>query len=145
MISAEILKMIGDVLYLPFFKVCRRLFHEGCWPDVWKKHLIVPIYKRGPAFEPGNYRRVHLTTILNWEWNQIRINIWIIQPIKKHARLYSIIIGYGMFIILTDFRYGNQRKGKGTTYDEAINNAIRLCAQSVAKQMVQKLNAKGIK
>ena len=40
---------------------------------------------------------------------------------------------------------GNQRKGKGTTYDEAINNAIRLCAQSVAKQMVQKLNAKGIK
>ena len=39
---------------------------------------------------------------------------------------------------------GNQRKGKGTTYDEAINNAIRLCAQSVAKQMVQKLNAKGI-
>ena len=40
---------------------------------------------------------------------------------------------------------GNQRKGKGTTYDEAINNAIRKCAQSVAKQMVQKLNAKGIK
>lgn len=40
---------------------------------------------------------------------------------------------------------GNQRKGKGTTYDQAINNAIRLCAQSVAKQMVQKLNAKGIK
>ena len=40
---------------------------------------------------------------------------------------------------------GNQRKGKGTTYDEAINNAIRLCSQSVAKQMVQKLNAKGIK
>ena len=40
---------------------------------------------------------------------------------------------------------GNQRKGKGTTYDEAINNAIRLCAQSVAKQMVQKVNAKGIK
>lgn len=40
---------------------------------------------------------------------------------------------------------GNQRKGKGTTYDQAINNAIRLCAQSVAKQMVQKLNAKNIK
>ena len=40
---------------------------------------------------------------------------------------------------------GNQRKGKGTTYDQAINNAIRLCSQSVAKQMVSKLNAKGIK
>jgi hypothetical protein len=40
---------------------------------------------------------------------------------------------------------GNQRKGKGTTYDQAINNAIRLCSQSVAKQMVNKLNARGIK
>ena len=31
---------------------------------------------------------------------------------------------------------GNQEKER-TTYDQAINNAIRLCAQSVAKQMVQ--------
>jgi hypothetical protein len=40
---------------------------------------------------------------------------------------------------------GNQRKGKGTSYDQAIKNAIRLCSQSVAKQMVSKLNAKGVK
>ena len=43
----------------------RRLFYEGCWPDIWKYHLIVPIFKRGPAFQPGNYRGVHLTTILS--------------------------------------------------------------------------------
>lgn len=40
---------------------------------------------------------------------------------------------------------GNQRKGKGTSYDQAVKNGIRLCAQSVAKQMVDKLNAKGVK
>jgi len=39
---------------------------------------------------------------------------------------------------------GNQRKGKGTSYDQAVKNGIRLCAQSVAKQMVDKLNAKGV-
>lgn len=39
---------------------------------------------------------------------------------------------------------GNQRKGKGTSYDQAVKNAIRLCSQSVAKQMVSKLNAKGV-
>ncbi len=40
---------------------------------------------------------------------------------------------------------GNQRKGKGSSYDQAVRNAIRLCSQSVAKQMVNKLNAKGVK
>ena len=40
---------------------------------------------------------------------------------------------------------GNQRKGKGSSYDQAVRNAIRLCSQSVAKQMVSKLNAKGVK
>jgi len=41
------------------------LFYEGCWPSAWKYHLIVPIFKKGAAFMPGNYRGVHLTTILS--------------------------------------------------------------------------------
>ena len=84
MISAEILKMLGDVLYLPFTKVCQRLFHEGCWPDVWKKHLIVPIYKRDPAFEPGNYRGVHLTTILS-KIAEKMIALQLVPYLRRHA------------------------------------------------------------
>ena len=64
-ISASILKRLCDVLAIPFTLIVRRLFHEGCWPAVWKYHLIVPIFKRGVAFKPGNYRGVHLTTILS--------------------------------------------------------------------------------
>ena len=64
-ISAAILKRLYKVLAVPFTKVCRRLFFEGCWPSVWKYHLVVPIFKRGAAFKPGNYRGVHLTTILS--------------------------------------------------------------------------------
>ena len=64
-ISAVILKRLSDSLAMPFTRVCRRLYYEGCWPDVWKMHLLVPIYKRGSAFNPSNYRGVHLTSILS--------------------------------------------------------------------------------
>ena len=64
-ISASILKRLGDLLAMQFTRVCRRLYYEGCWPEIWKLHLIVPIYKKGAAFNPGNYRGVHLTTILS--------------------------------------------------------------------------------
>ena len=64
-ISAVILKRLGDLLAMPFTRVCRRLFYEGCWPEAWKLHLIVPIYKKGSAFQSGNYRGVHLTSILS--------------------------------------------------------------------------------
>ena len=64
-ISALILKRLADVLAIPFTRVVRRLFYAACWPSVWKYHLMVPIFKKGAAFLPGNYRGVHLTTILS--------------------------------------------------------------------------------
>jgi len=64
-VSAAILKRLCDVIAVPFTRVCRRLFWEACWPLKWKFHLIVPIFKKGAAFQPGNYRGVHLTTILS--------------------------------------------------------------------------------
>ena len=64
-ISASILKRLSDVLAVPFTRIVRRLFHEGCWPTVWKYHLIVPIFKKEATFKPGNYRGVHLTAILS--------------------------------------------------------------------------------
>ena len=50
---------------MPFSRVERRLSNEGNWPNAWKFHLVVPIFKRGAAFKPGKYRGVHLTTILS--------------------------------------------------------------------------------
>ena len=64
-ISAAILKRLADCLAVPFTIVCRRLLQEGCWPNIWKLHVIVPIYKKGSAFNAGNYRGVHLTSFLS--------------------------------------------------------------------------------
>ena len=64
-ISASILKELHDCIAIPFTHVVRRLFYEACWPKIWRHHMIVPIFKRGAAFQPGNYRGVHLTTVLS--------------------------------------------------------------------------------
>ena len=64
-ISAAILKRLANCLCMPFTRICRRLFYEGCWPNVWKLHLIVPIFKKGSAFNAGNYRGIHLTSVLS--------------------------------------------------------------------------------
>ena len=63
-ISASILRRIAKFIAVPFTRLCRRLLHEGCWPSIWRLHLICLLYKRGSAFIPGNYRGIHLTLIL---------------------------------------------------------------------------------
>ena len=64
-IPAAILKKIASSIALPFTMLCRRMYQEGCWPKIWKHHLICPLFKRGSAFMAGNYRGIHLTPILS--------------------------------------------------------------------------------
>jgi len=64
-LPAKILKKVGKFIAAPFTRICRRLLDEGCWPEVWRFHLIVPIFKKSSAFKAGNYRGVHLTPILS--------------------------------------------------------------------------------
>ena len=84
MISAEILKRLENVLAAPFTRVVRRLYHEGCWPEIWKKHVIVPIFKKGAAFDPEKYRGVHLTTILSKTAERM-----IAKQLVPHLRKYA--------------------------------------------------------
>ena len=64
-IPASILKQIADEIAVPFTIVCRRLLMEGCWPEIWKKHIICPLYKKKSVYDARNYRGVHLTPILS--------------------------------------------------------------------------------
>ena len=64
-IPAVILREIAEFIAQPLTVICRRLLAEGCWPRLWKLHQICPLYKRDTAFKAGNYRGVHLTSILS--------------------------------------------------------------------------------
>jgi hypothetical protein len=59
------LKRLAEFLSLPIAIIARRIFAEGTWPQTWRLHHIVPLFKRGSAFLPGQYRGIHITSILS--------------------------------------------------------------------------------
>ena len=64
-IGARILRVLASVLALPLAILCRRLLSEAVWPEAWKIHYLVPIFKRGVVHSPNNYRGVHLTNTMS--------------------------------------------------------------------------------
>ena len=64
-IGALILRNIAKEVSLPLTLLLRRMISESTWPTVWKTHLLIPLYKKGSAFDAKNYRGIHLTTMLS--------------------------------------------------------------------------------
>ena len=63
-LSAKLLKRLAGVISLPLAILTRRIFSEGQWPNRWRLHHIVPLFKKGSVYQPGQYRGVHLTKIM---------------------------------------------------------------------------------
>ena len=64
-ISARILKELASVLAVPVAILCRRILYEATWPECWKTHYLIPVYKRDSVYDAKHYRGVHLTCILS--------------------------------------------------------------------------------
>jgi len=64
-IGARFLKELAEELALPIALLCRRIFFEASWPQQWRLHLLIPIFKKGSVYQPGQYRGIHLTCILS--------------------------------------------------------------------------------
>ena len=64
-VSTRVLKTCSDELAYPLALVIRAMVSEGCWPDTWRQHWIVGIYKKKSRADPSNYRGVHLTAQLS--------------------------------------------------------------------------------
>ena len=63
MISIRMLKMSGDAIIEPLFKIFKNCLKCGIFPDDWKKGNIVPIFKKGDKQNIKNYRPVSLLPI----------------------------------------------------------------------------------
>ena len=64
-ISAYILKELAEEIACPLAILARRILYEGVWPEVWRIHHLVPIFKRNSSYLAKNYRGVHLTSIVS--------------------------------------------------------------------------------
>ena len=59
-----LLKMLRDEVARPLTKLFQRSIDEGRIPEDWRNANVVPIFKKGSRFEPGNYRPVSLTSVV---------------------------------------------------------------------------------
>ena len=64
-LGAMFLISLAASLALPIAMICRRLFNEGIWPQCWRLHWLIPLFKKGSVFDSLKYRDIHLTSIMS--------------------------------------------------------------------------------
>ena len=62
-IHPYLLKSCSVHLSYPLWLIFRSSLLTASIPSVWKKSLVVPIYKKGSRYDPLNYRPVSLTSV----------------------------------------------------------------------------------
>ena len=61
--SAIFLKNCAVAITLPYTILFEKSMMSGCIPDVWKKAIICPVFKKGNRSSPKNYRPISITCI----------------------------------------------------------------------------------
>ena len=62
-IPSIIFKRLAGYLAEPLAMIFNLIMQYGVVPDIWKTAIVIPIYKKGPASSPKNYRPISLTCI----------------------------------------------------------------------------------
>jgi hypothetical protein len=62
-IPAIVYVRLADMLATPLSHIFDKSFSEGKLPSMWKKSLVIPIFKKGAPTNPANYRPISLTCI----------------------------------------------------------------------------------
>jgi len=60
----RVLRKLADVIAEPLSIIFERFWRTGEVPEDWRKANVTPIFKKGKKEDPGNYRPVSLTSIL---------------------------------------------------------------------------------
>lgn len=63
--TAEIIKGIKELIIIPLTKLMNQCLRENNFPSVLKNAVVVPVYKKGDAADPSNYRPISLLPILS--------------------------------------------------------------------------------
>ena len=50
---------------MPVAILVMKIMLLGVWPDSWREHWVIPLFKRGATYAANNYRGIHLTAQLS--------------------------------------------------------------------------------
>ncbi|XP_071123308.1 uncharacterized protein [Mytilus edulis] len=81
-------------------KLFNRILSAGDFPEIWVNNIIIPVFKKGPVDDPGNYRGISLVSHVGKLFTSI-INTRLTKWSEKHN-------------IITDAQFGF-KPGYGTT------------------------------
>ena len=59
----HLLQQCADAVATPLYLIYNRSLEEGEVPSLWKTSRVIPIFKKGPRYDPLNYRPISLTSI----------------------------------------------------------------------------------
>ena len=84
-IPAKILKLFAEQLAHPVLMMATLILNSGEWPEDWRVHWIVPLYKRGAVYLSKNYRGIHLTAQLSKVLERLFLSI-----LTPHIKLWNL-------------------------------------------------------
>ncbi|KAK4806968.1 hypothetical protein QYF61_027335 [Mycteria americana] len=62
-IHPRVLREVADIVARPLSIISEKSWRSGDIPDDWKRANVIPIYKKGPKEDPGNYRPISLASV----------------------------------------------------------------------------------
>jgi hypothetical protein len=65
LLPTRLLKRCSAQLATPLRLLGCRILETGEWPDVWRTHWLMPLFKRKSVYDAANYRGIHLTSQLS--------------------------------------------------------------------------------
>jgi hypothetical protein len=148
LLPARILKTGAKELAIPIMMLALLILNSGEWPESWREHWLVPIYKRAAVFEPGNYRGVHLTAQLSKIVERIilhlmepHITLWKLAGVNQFA--YTKKRGSRDALALLVLRWIDalDKGRKVLVYCSDVSGAFDKVSKN---RLMQKLEAKGI-
>ena len=64
-LASRLLKHCSKPLGKPVARLAIILLDAGHWPKKWRLHWVIPLYKKRSAYDPANYRGIHLSAQLS--------------------------------------------------------------------------------
>ena len=64
-LPAFLFKECAVELAAPIALIARQILQSRRWPNQWRFHWVVPLFKSGSQHDPNKYRGVHLTSVMS--------------------------------------------------------------------------------